>query len=155
DTGPLVSLGHPLMLEVAETLCDMFPGAEAATFGKNGSDVCTAAVRLARVYTGRPVVLVCGFHGWQDWYVERFGFAGPGVPSRGEALVASFRFNDLEDAARLLEAHRGRVAAVMLEPSGPIEGTNGPLQDVDPAFLKELAALARRAGALVVFDELI
>jgi len=154
-SGATLTLTHHLMPEVAERLCAMFPGAEAATFGKNGSDVCTAAVRLARVHTGRPVILHCGYHGWQDWYAERYGFAATGIPTRAEPLLASFEPGNLEQVARLLEAHRGQVAAVMLEPAGVIEGSSGPLRDADPVFLKEMAALSRREGALVIFDEIL
>jgi len=155
SSGATPTLTHRLMPEVAERLCAMFPGAEAATFGKNGSDVCTAAVRLARVHTGRPFILHCGYHGWQDWYAERYGFAATGIPLRGELLLASFEPNNLEQVARLLDVHRGQVAAVMLEPAGAIEGSSGPIQDADPVFLKEMAALARREGALVIFDEIM
>ena len=154
-SGATPTLTHYLMPEVAERLCAMFPGAEAATFGKNGSDVCTAAVRLARVHTGRPVILHCGYHGWQDWYAQRYGFAATGIPTTGEPLLVSFAPNNLEQVARLLDVHRGQVAAVMLEPAGVIEGSSGPLQDADPAFLKEMAALAHQEGALVIFDEIL
>jgi glutamate-1-semialdehyde aminotransferase len=154
-SGATLTLTHRLMPEVAEQLCAMFPGAEAATFGKNGSDVCTAAVRMARVHTGRPVVLHCGYHGWQDWYAERYGFAATGIPTREEPLLATFEPNNLEQLARLLDVHRGKVAAVMLEPAGAIEGSSGPIQDADPVFLKEMAALARQEGALVIFDEIL
>ena len=154
-SGATLTLTHHLMPEVAARLCAMFPGAEAATFGKNGSDVCTAAVRLARVHTGRPVVLHCGYHGWQDWYAQRYGFAATGIPASGEPLLVSFEPNDLEQVARLLDVHRGQVAAVMLEPAGVIEGSSGPIQDADPVFLQEMAALAREEGALVIFDEIL
>src|SRR5262249_47723425 len=73
--------------------------------------------------------------------------------TRGEPLVLPFEFNNLEQVAELLEAHRGRVAAVMLEPAG-VATSAGPVQDADPVFLKELTALARREGALVIFDEI-
>ena len=119
-SGAILTLTHHLMPEVGRMLCEMFPGAESATFGKNGSDVCTAAVRLARVHTGRPMVLFCGYHGWQDWYVERFGFAATGVPAREKPLLVPFAFNNLAQVAELLETHRGQVAAVMLEPAGPL-----------------------------------
>jgi len=155
SSGAITTLTHHLMPEVAETLCAMFPGAEAATFGKNGSDVCTAAVRLARSFTGRPVVLTCGYHGWQDWNVEKYGFAATGVPVRGEAVVVPFRPGDRDQVAQLFEAHRNQIAAVMLEPAGVIEGSGGPIRDADPAFLRDLAALARREGALIVFDEIL
>jgi len=154
-SAPLLTLTHELMPEVADMLRAMFPGAEAVTFGKNGSDVCTAAVRLARVHTGRPLVLYCGYHGWQDWYVERLGFAATGVPPRDEPLLLPFEPHDLAQVARLLETHRGRVAAVMLEPAGVLESIDGPIKDADPAFLAELSALARREGALVIFDEIM
>lgn len=154
-SGGILTLTHPAMPEVADLLCEMFPGAEAATFGKNGSDVCTAAVRLARVHTGRPVVLFCGYHGWQDWSAERHGFAATGIPVRGEPLLVQFAPNNLEQVSRLLDVHRGQVAAVMLEPAGVIEGSSGPIQDADPVFLKEMAALARAEGALVIFDEIM
>ena len=154
-SGAILTLTHHLMPEVGEMLCKMFPGAESATFGKNGSDVCTAAVRLARVYTRRPIVLVCGYHGWQDWYVERFGFAATGIPVRNDPLTVTFPFNDLERVSQLLEAHRGQVAAVMLEPAGPIEGSSGPIKDADPIFLKEIRTLAHNDGALLIFDEIM
>lgn len=155
SSGAITTLTHHLMPEVAETLCAMFPGAQAATFGKNGSDVCTAAVRLARSATGRPVVLTCGYHGWQDWHVEKYGFAATGVPVRGEPIALPFRPGDRDQIAQLFEAHRGQVAAVMLEPAGVIEGTSGPIRDADPEFLRDLAALARQEGALIVFDEIL
>jgi glutamate-1-semialdehyde aminotransferase len=155
QSGAILTLTHPWMPEVADTLCEMFPGAEAATFGKNGSDVCTAAVRFARVHTGRPVILHCGYHGWQDWYAERYGFAATGIPTRKEPLLVSFAPNNLEEVARLLDLHHGQVAAVVLEPAGVIEGSSGPIQDADPVFLKDMAALARREGALVIFDEIM
>lgn len=153
-SAAIPTLTHRLMPEVGRMLCEAFPGAGAATFGKNGSDVCTAAVRLARVHTGRPIVLFCGYHGWQDWYVERFGLASTGVPARQEPLLIPFAFNDLSEVSRLLETHRGQVAAVMLEPAGPLSA-NGPILDLDPVFLKELSAIARNEGALVIFDEIM
>lgn len=155
SSGATPTLTPHLMPELAARLRAMFPSAEAATFGKNGSDVCTAAVRMARVYSGRPLVLYCGYHGWQDWYAQRYGFAATGIPAGPEPLLLPFPPNDLAEVARLLEVHRGRVAAVMLEPAGVIEGSSGPIRDADPVFLRELAALARREGALVVFDEIL
>ena len=154
-SGATPTLTHRFMPEVADALCALFPGAEAATFGKNGSDVCTAAVRMARVYTGRPIVLACGYHGWQDWHVERWGFAATGVPERPEPLVLAFEPHSLPQVAELLAQHRGRVAAVMLEPAGVIEGTNGPIRQADHAFLRDLMALAHGEGALVIFDEIL
>jgi glutamate-1-semialdehyde 2,1-aminomutase len=157
DSAGVISLPHTLEMDVTRMLCDMIPCAEMVIFGKNGSDVCTAAARLARAATGRSKILVCGYHGWQDWYIETRGFSATGVPDRSEPLVLPFPFNDLNGFLKVLRAHAGEVAAVMLEPSGPVEddGLNGPLQDVDADFLAAVAAATRRAGALLIFDEII
>jgi glutamate-1-semialdehyde aminotransferase len=155
DSAALPTLTHHLMPEVADALCERFASAEAVTFGKNGSDVCTAAVRMARAYTGRHVVLFSGYHGWQDWYVERYGMSATGVPGKTGPLVFQFPPNNLEELGRLLTRHRGDVAAVMLEPAGVIESFAGPVRDADAGFLDEAMAMARREGALAIFDEIL
>jgi len=154
-SGAILSLPHYLEMEVSKKLCEDIPCAEMVLFGKNGSDVCTAAVRLARRYTSRAKILVCGYHGWQDWYVEKDGFAHTGVPEHSEQLVYPFPFNDLEQFQSLMGTHKGQIAAVMLEPAGPVEGLNGPIRDVDQEFLKAVAAATRQEDALLIFDEII
>src|SRR3954469_15841103 len=62
--GTIFSLPHQLEAEVAELICECVPSAEMVRFGKNGSDATAGAVRLARAYTNRDQVLVCGYHGW-------------------------------------------------------------------------------------------
>src|SRR5205823_149845 len=106
---------HPYEMKVAQMLCQDFPSAEMAIFGKNGSDVCTLAARTARAVTGRKTILFSGYHGWQDWWVEQLGFDRTGVPERSEPLVYRFRFNDWEDFQRLYDQHRADLAAVMIE----------------------------------------
>jgi len=69
DSGISFSLPHKLEMEVAQIIIDMVPGAEMVRFGKNGTDVTSAAIRLSRAYTDRDHIAVCGYHGWQDWYI--------------------------------------------------------------------------------------
>ena len=69
ERGVSFSLPTKIECEVAELLIDMVPCAEMVRFGKNGSDVTSAAIRLARGYTGNQRVAVCGYHGWHDWYI--------------------------------------------------------------------------------------
>jgi glutamate-1-semialdehyde 2,1-aminomutase len=154
-SGAVLSLTHELEIEVGEMLTKALPGAELVLFGKNGSDVCSAAVRIARLHTRRPIILVCGYHGFQDWYAERYGFAGTGVPEREKPYILPFQLNNLESVERLFQENRGQVAAVMLEAAGPFEDHNGPVPDADRNFLSEMAALARREGAVVIFDEIM
>lgn len=155
SSGAIITLTHPLEIEVSEKLCEMIPSTEMVLFGKNGSDTCTAAVRMARAYTQRHRVLVCGYHGWQDWYAEQHGFRATGVPERADGLVIPFTYHDVEGLKHLLRSHSGNVAAVMIDPSAPLMNLNGPFPEADAVFLAAVAGLTREAGALLIFDEVL
>jgi glutamate-1-semialdehyde aminotransferase len=155
DSAALLPFQHPAEIDVAERLQRLVPGVERVAFGKNGSDVCTLAARVARVFTGRRVILCSGYHGWQDFWAEQGGFARTGIPDRPQPLVRRFALGDRAAFDALYDAHAHDVAAVMLEPSGPVEGEQGPLPEADAAFLAHVAERARAAGALLVFDEIL
>jgi glutamate-1-semialdehyde 2,1-aminomutase len=153
DCGPILSLPHMLEMEVADALCELIPCAEQVLFGRNGSDACTAAVRAARLHTGRDLVLFSGYHGWQEPFASTFE---PALRAPGTAPGAiSFRLNDLEGLCGLVKAHAGQIAAVMLEPSAQAEGVEGPVRDCDPAFLRQVAEICREQGAVLIFDEIM
>jgi glutamate-1-semialdehyde aminotransferase len=155
ETGPTVHLPHPLEAEVAQMLVEDFPCADMATFGKNGSDVCTVAARLARAFTGRKYIIYSGYHGWQDFWAEQPGVAQAAIPARKEPLIYKFKFNDLDDFFRLYNKGKDLIAAVMIEPS-PWGGDQvGFEPDVDRGFLEAVADATREAGALLVFDEIV
>ena len=144
--GTIYSLSHPLETEVAELICDAVPCAEAVRFGKNGSDATAGAIRIARAYTGRDHVLVCGYHGWQDWYIGATA-RNKGVPQPTSALTHTFPYNDLPALEALLDRYSGQVAAVILEPMNATQPADG--------YLKGVQALTKKAGAVLVFDETI
>jgi glutamate-1-semialdehyde 2,1-aminomutase len=146
EAGPTLSLMHPVELEVAAMLKEMIPCAEMVTFGKNGSDVVTAAVRVARAVTGRDLILQHGVHGFHDWYVSMFPEV-EGQPDALRDLVHPFPYNDLDALDGLFDRFRGRVAAVVMEP------TNVELPE--PGYLEGVRDLAAAHGALLVFDEMI
>ncbi|HUE19460.1 MAG TPA: aminotransferase class III-fold pyridoxal phosphate-dependent enzyme, partial [Stellaceae bacterium] len=146
EDGVIFTLPHPLEMQVAEAIVDMVPCAEMVRFGKNGSDVTAAAVRLARAFTGRDHVAVCGYHGWQDWYIGSTA-RNRGVPEAVRRLTHGFTYNDLESLKRVLTEHSGDVAAVILEPMNSQAPKDG--------FLEGVKELAHRHGALLVFDEVI
>lgn len=146
ERGVHLSLPSGLEVEVAERLCGLFQGAEQVAFGKNGSDVTAAGVRLARAITGREHVLVCGYHGWHDW-AKAVSPEVTGIPAVARGLVQEFGFNDLAGAERCLAAAGGAVAAIVVEPIRYAEPT--------PEFLVGLRALADRHGCLLVFDEVV
>lgn len=144
--GVIFSLSHPLELEVAELICAMVPCAEMVRFGKNGSDATAGAIRLARAFTGRDHVLVCGYHGWQDWYIGSTA-RNRGVPEAVQDLTHPFLYNDLDSLQQALAAHRGNVAAVILEPMN--------VAFPKPGFLEGVKELTHEHGSLLVFDEMI
>jgi len=146
DSGVTFSLPHRLETEVAELLVEMIPCAEKVRFAKNGTDATSGAIRVARAFTGRNRVAVCGYHGWQDWYIGTT-LRDLGVPPAVKALSHPFVFNDIGSLQRLLDAHPGEFAAVMLEPMNAAYPKDG--------FLEKVQAAARQHGALLVFDETI
>jgi glutamate-1-semialdehyde aminotransferase len=156
DSGPLPPFPDPLEMDVTRLLVEDFPSAGMVVFGKNGSDVCSVAARLARLVTGKRVILSCGFHGWQDFALGHFAFHDNGIPGSSDQVFHKFGFNDRDGFLRLLKEHRNDLAAVMIEPAGPFAGPDvGMSGDADPAFLREMAGATRRAGGLVIFDEII
>lgn len=146
EGGTIFSLAHPLETEVAERIIEMAPCAEMVRFGKNGSDATSGAVRLARAYTRRDRVAVCGYHGWQDWYIGSTA-RSLGVPKGVRDLTHTFVYNDLASLDALLDAHPDEFAAVILEPMNVAEPA--------PGFLEGLKERAHRHGALLIFDETI
>jgi glutamate-1-semialdehyde aminotransferase len=144
--GIAFTLPHPIEVEVAERVVALIPGADRVRFAKTGSDATTAAVRLARACTGRDAIIVCGYHGWHDWYIASTSRSA-GVPEAVRALTDSFTFNDLDSLDAALERQKGRTAAVVLEPAG--------VEEPAPNFLEGVVDRVHAAGALVVFDEII
>jgi glutamate-1-semialdehyde 2,1-aminomutase len=146
DVGVIFSLPHRLEMEVAEAIVEAVPCAEMVRFGKNGSDATAGAIRLARAVTGRDRVAVCGYHGWQDWYIGSTA-RNKGVPQAVRDLTHTFAYNDLGSLQALFDRHPNEFAAVILEPMN----VTAPAPD----FLQGVKNLAHRHGALLVFDETI
>ncbi len=141
-SGITFSLMHPLEVEVAELLREVVPGAESVRFGKTGAEVTSAAVRLARAFTGRGKVLCCGYHGWHDWYIGVTD-RGAGVPAAVRDLTYTVPYNDLA-AAR--EAIDDETACVILEPM--------TFEAPKAGYLEGLRDTCHERGALLVFDEM-
>jgi glutamate-1-semialdehyde 2,1-aminomutase/spore coat polysaccharide biosynthesis protein SpsF len=143
--GHSFSLPHPLEVQLAERLTRLIPCAEMVRFGKNGSDATSGAVRAARAFTGRDRIACCGYHGWQDWYIGSTT-RNAGVPKAVRELTHPFPYNDLASLEKLLEAHPGEFAAVIMEPVNFTEPAQG--------FLEGVKHVALRHGALLIFDEI-
>ncbi|MBY0406173.1 MAG: aminotransferase class III-fold pyridoxal phosphate-dependent enzyme, partial [Rickettsiales bacterium] len=144
--GITFSLPTVLETELARRMGDMVPCAEKVRFAKNGSDATSAAIRIARAFTGRERVMVCGYHGWQDWYIGSTS-RHKGVPQAVQALTHTVAYNDLAAVEKMLLQHKGEFAAMIMEP------VNAIIPDQD--YLKELKKLLHAHGTLLVFDEVI
>ena len=140
---------HRIELEAAERLIELIPSAEMVKFGLNGSDATTAAVRLARAYTGREMVAVCRdqpFFSTDDWFIVTTPMSA-GIPEAARHLTVQFSYNDLADLGRLFDAYPGQIAAVVMEAE--------TVQPPAPGYFDGLRHLCDRNGALLILDEMI
>lgn len=140
---------RPALLEVeaAEDFLSTVPGADMVKFAKNGSDVTTAAVKLARAYTGRPRVAWCGgFISVDDWWIGDSTLDG-GIPAAFSELTHSFSYNRIEELEELFARHPGEIACVIME--GERE------EQPQPGFLEAVRDLCHSNGALFILDEMI
>lgn len=145
------NLGRPTPLEVecAEAMLDLVPGADMIKFAKNGSDVTTAALRLARAYTGRSLVGVCAdqpFFSADDWFIGATELTA-GIPDSICRQTLTFQYNDPDSLRHLFEQHPGQIACVFLEAATYVEPADG--------FLEDVRELCTKYGALMILDEVV
>jgi glutamate-1-semialdehyde 2,1-aminomutase len=146
ENGVILSLPHPLETEVAEKIIETVPCAETVRFGKNGSDATAGAVRVARGYTKRDYVALCGYHGWQDWYIGTTS-RNLGVPKATQDLSLTFKYNNIESLYKLFKEYPDKIAAVIMEPMG--------FEEPKDQFLHKVKELASQNGSLFILDETI
>ena len=137
--GPLPPVSEQAL---AAALAARIPWLERVRFLKTGAEAVAAAVRLARVATGREDVLGCGYHGWLDWCQG----ATDGVPAGVRALFAELPFNDVATSRQMIRERAHRLAAVVIEPVVVVEPTR--------EWLEMLRVETTRAGAVLIFDEI-
>jgi glutamate-1-semialdehyde 2,1-aminomutase len=142
EEGITFSMMHPLEVEVAEMIREIIPTAEMVRYSKTGCDVTSAAVRLARAYTGRSNVLCCGYHGWHDWYIAVTD-RNKGIPQAVQDLSFTFNYNDIQS---VIDAIDTDTACVILEPIV----FDAPKDN----FLHKLNDVCQQNGSLLIFDEM-
>jgi glutamate-1-semialdehyde 2,1-aminomutase len=147
--GANFSRPAPIEVECAETLLGLIDAAEMVKFGKNGSDVTSAAIRLARAYTGRNLVARCidqPFFSTDDWFIGNKPM-NTGVPQATRDMTLTFRYNDIASVRSLFEVNPNGIAALILEPA----------RNSDPVdrFLHRVHDLCHQYGSLLILDEMI
>ncbi|MCC6489808.1 MAG: aminotransferase class III-fold pyridoxal phosphate-dependent enzyme [Candidatus Hydrogenedentes bacterium] len=157
--GSMCTLNAPEEVELADLLCEIHPWADQVRFARCGGEACAVAVRIARATTDRSVVAICGYHGWQDWYLAANlgtadslrghllpGLAPLGVPRELRGTAVTFEYGNRAAFDALIGTHAGRLAAVIMEPCR--------YTDPEPGFLEHIRDQAHAAGALLIFDEI-
>jgi len=157
--GSSSSLNCPEEVDLAEELCRLHPWAQMARFARSGGESMTVAVRIARAYTGRDLVVICGYHGWHDWYLAAnigtenalgehliSGLSPVGVPRALKGTTLVFRYNDIASLEKVVAENKDRIAAIVMEPVRNIQPV--------PGFLQSVRKLADEAGAVFIFDEI-
>jgi glutamate-1-semialdehyde 2,1-aminomutase len=161
--GRGTSYGAPTAAEVelAEAVRGFFPSMEMLRFVNSGTEATMSAVRLARGFTGRELILKfegC-YHGHGDSFLVKAGSGvatlglpnSPGVPAELSKLTLTAPYNDLEAVETIFRGFPGRIACVILE---PVVGNAGFIPPVD-GFLEGLRRITEADGALLVFDEVM
>lgn len=158
DQGGMCTLNAPEEVTLAEKLLELHPWAGMVRYAKAGGEAMSMAVRIARAYTKKDIVLVCGYHGWHDWYlsanlikgdplsgVHLQGLIPAGVPMSLAGSNLIFHYNQFDEFEKLMKEHHGKIAAVIME----------PVRNDDPrdGFLEKIRAACTEEGIVLVFDE--
>lgn len=129
-------------VELCETLVRLTPGSDMAYLLKTGSDATSAAVRLARIATGRDLIVRWGYNGWHDWACPR----PAGIPAAVRELTLSYDYGDISSLEQQFRQHPEAIAAVVMMPFGD--------EVAVPGHLAEVKELCQENGALFVLDEM-
>jgi len=153
------TLNCPEEVELAKLLCKMHPWADMVRYTRTGGEAMAVAVRIARAKSGKDIILFCGYHGWHDWYLSSNlaydksldghllpGLQPKGVPRGLKGTAIPFNYNDTNGFISLIEKHKGRAAAVVME----------PLRNYLPAkgFLETVRKITKRLNIALIFDEI-
>jgi len=157
--GPLTTLNPPEEIILAEKLLDIHKWADQVKFARTGGEMVAVAVRLARSYTKREKILICGYHGWHDWYLAANitgnrnlnnhllpGLDPKGVPKGLKKTVIPFNFNNFADIKNIVKKQAAEAAAIILEPARNTLANK--------TFLQALRSICDQNGCVLIFDEI-
>lgn len=156
--GNMCTLNAPEEVELAELLLELHPWADMVRYAKTGGEALSIAVRIARACTEKEIVLVCGYHGWHDWYlaanlekgdplsyVHLSGLEPKGVPHGLADTNFIFSYNDIQRFQELIQKYDGKIAAVVMEPIR----NDYPQND----FLQKIRKMTEEKNIILIFDE--
>lgn len=136
-------------LQAAEAFVELIPSIDMVKFAKNGSTVTTAAIKIARAYTGRKYIIRCfdhPFFSYDDWFIGDTPLTR-GIPAEHHSFTLNFKYNDVASLEVLFEKYPNQIAGVILEPAT----STHPVDN----FLHKVKELCHKNGALFILDEMI
>lgn len=159
DKGVSSSLNCPEEVELADLLCELHSWAGKVRYARTGGEAMAIAVRIGRANTGKDKIAFCGYHGWHDWYLSANigtenalgehllpGLNPAGVPKVLRDTAIPFRYNRIDELKKILDDHKGEIAAIVMEPIR----NEKPL----PGFFDEIRKLADESEAVLIIDEI-
>lgn len=159
DKGGMCTLNAPEEVVLAEKLLELHPWAGMVRYAKAGGEAMALATRIARAHTNKDIVLVCGYHGWHDWYLSANLVAGDpladvhlkgldpiGVPRGLAGTNLIFHYNNIEEFKELVNKNKDHIAAVIME----------PIRNDYPAFgfLENIRNITKEENIILIFDEI-
>jgi glutamate-1-semialdehyde 2,1-aminomutase len=156
--GNMATFNCPEEVYLAEKLVELHPWADMVRFARAGGEINSISIRIARAYTGRDKVAICGYHGWHDWYLSTNlnnnknldghllpGLQPNGVPRGLTGTTLPFNYNDIEQLEQLIKDNHGEIAAIKME----VSRNEGPKDD----YLQKVRDLATENDIVLIFDE--
>ena len=155
--GNMSSLNCPEEVELAERLTDMHDWSDMAKFARTGAEANCIALRAARLTTGKEKIIICGYHGWHDWYLAANlkdnsnlnnhlfkNLKISGVPNNLKNFIYSFEYNNLKSLKKIINSDNN-IAAIIME----VKRDKNPTKN----FLKEIRKICDNNNIILIFDE--
>lgn len=157
DRGNMSTLNCPEEVYLAERLVSLNPWSGMVRFCRTGGEANAVAIRIARAYSGKDKVAICGYHGWHDWYISTnlskedglanhllSGLDANGVPKALAGTTIPFMYNDIEAVEKIIKENPD-LGVLKME----VSRNHGP----NPGYLEAIRKLTNDNGIVLIFDE--
>jgi len=157
--GSMCTLNATEEIDLAKELLNIHKWSGMAKFCKSGGEACMVAIRIARAFTNKKNIAFCGYHGWHDWYLATNmsdsknldnqllpGLKVRGVSDSFKNTIKPFMYNDINSLKKIFNKKNNNIGIIIMEPMRGVEPEKN--------FLKKVKSIARKNGAILIFDEI-